>query len=65
MTHAPLALPGQIVTHHNRPRLLGPTECLLRCSRCEAPTIVIAEADPGEGVLCEGCLFFRNQPLTA
>lgn len=64
MTPAPLALPGQIVTHHNRPRLPGPTEHLLRCSRCEAPTIVIAEADPGNDVLCEGCLFSRNQPLT-
>ena len=64
MTPAPLALPRQIVTLHNRPRLLGPTEYFLRCSRCEAPTIVLAEADPGNSVLCEGCLFSRNEPLT-
>jgi len=62
MTPSPLARPGQFVTLHNRPRLLGPTEYLLRCSRCEGPTIVLAEADPGEGVLCEGCLISRNNP---
>lgn len=60
-----LARPGQVVTLRDRPRRLGPTEYLLRCSRCEAPTIVLAEADPGNGVLCEGCLFSRNEPLTA
>ena len=60
-----LASPGQRVTHDGRPRLLGPAKHLVRCSRCEAPTIVIAEADPGNDVLCEGCLFSRNQPLTA
>lgn len=56
MTAPILARPGQRVTHLDRPRLLGPTEHLVRCSRCEAPTIVLAPGDPGEGVLCEACL---------
>jgi hypothetical protein len=43
------------VTHDGRPRLLGPAEHLVRCSRCEAPTIVLCEGEPGAGVLCEGC----------
>ena len=53
---AVLARSGQRVTHQDRPRLLGPTEYLVRCSRCEAPTIVLCEGEPGAGVLCEGCL---------
>lgn len=51
-----LAHPGQTVTQDDRPRRLGPTEHFVRCSRCEEPTIVVAEGDIGAGVLCEGCL---------
>jgi formylmethanofuran dehydrogenase subunit E len=47
----------QTVTQDSRPRRLGPTEHLVRCSCCEEPTIVVAEGDPGAGVLCEGCLY--------
>lgn len=65
MTAEVLARPGQVVTLCDRPRRLGPTEHLVRCSRCAGATIVLAEADPGEGALCEGCLLLRNEPLTA
>jgi hypothetical protein len=62
MTTPILAHPGQRVTHHDRPRLLGPTEHLLRCSCCSEPTIVLCEGEPGAGVLCEGCLMPRGNP---
>lgn len=65
MTAEVLAHPGQTITLGDRPRLLGPTEYYVRCSRCEGATIVLCEGDPGEGVLCKGCLFSRNEPLTA
>lgn len=54
-----LAYPGQLVTQRDRPRLLGPTEHLLRCSSCSEPTIVLLPDGPtatAQGVLCEGCL---------
>lgn len=65
MTAEVLARPEQVVTLRDRPRRLGPTEHYVRCSRCERGTIVLAEADPGNGVLCEGCLLSQNEPLTA
>lgn len=55
-----LATPGQRVTRNDRPRLLGPTEHLVRCSSCTSPTIVLLPAGPTaealEGVRCEACL---------
>lgn len=57
-----LAHPGQTITFNGRPRRLGPTEHWVRCSRCEAPTIVLAAGDIGEGVLCEACLCVRRSP---
>ena len=52
-----LAHPGQVVTHNDRPRVLGPTEYLVRCSCCESATIIVCDAgDVGADVLCEGCL---------
>lgn len=58
-----LATPGQRVTHHDRPRPLGPTEHLVRCSSCSEPTIVLLPDGPTtptaealDGVRCEACL---------
>lgn len=58
-----LATPGQRVTHHDRPRPLGPTEHLVRCSSCSEPTIVLLPDGPDgptaealDGVRCGACL---------
>ena len=62
MSHRPTALayPGQRVTHQDRPRLLGPTEHLVRCASCPHPTIVLLPDGPSaealDGVRCEVCL---------
>ena len=55
-----LASPGQRVTHQDRPRLLGPTEHLVRCLSCGEPTIVLLPDGPTpdalDGVRCEACV---------
>lgn len=37
----------------------------VRCSRCNGVTAVTIAENHESSVLCEGCLFSRNEPLTA